>query len=546
MRPTVVLIGFLDQGNLGLGYIAATLMRQDFEVRILDFKEERASILETVRQHNPVLVGFSIIFQYYVPKFGELASYLRNCGVTCHFTAGGHYPSLRYRETMMGIPELDSIVRFEGELTTVELVQYLVHGWDWRELAGIAYRKGNGFFVTKPRPLISDLDVLPFPVRSKETELVALGRKVSPVVASRGCIRACSFCSIRQFYSEVPGRKVRVRNPLMVAQEMRQLYQENGTTVFLFQDDDFPVWGTFGRRWVQQFTNALKATDLCGRVLWKISCRPDEIDPALFRELREAGLYLVYLGIESGNEAGLRVLNKKLTPDDSLKAVSILKSLDLSFGYGFMLFDPSSTIETLKANVTFLRRLTADGCAPVIFGRMMPYAGTPIEDELRIEGRLRGALYAPDYDFLDPRINLMFQTINCLAPDWSSSADSPGYQVGFALQECWILKRLFPPIDGLHEYERRLGQIMSDYNAYILRLVEDVIAACENGNGEVPSPAEVRAKGVEFSELLIRLRTEFVVENQEVLLGALKALEPTHASPSQEHSPELIALEDAP
>lgn len=522
MHPSAVLVGFLDQGNLGLGYVAAMLMQHGFAARIIDLREEESAILATLRDEDPVLVGFSIIFQYYVPKFGELASYLRNNGVTCHFTAGGHYPSLRYQEILRDMPELDSVVRFEGELTATELMQCLTEARDWHQVAGIAYRQGEQYVASQPRPLITDLDVLPYPARPLDAKLTALGRKASPILASRGCCRDCSFCSIRQFYGQVPGRKVRVRHPASVVQEMKTLHEENGTSIFLFQDDDFPVWGAFGRRWVSQFIESLEAADLSGRILWKISCRSDEVEPELFSRLRDAGLYMVYLGIESGNETGLITLNKKLTVDDNHRAVGILKNLGLAFGYGFMLFDPSSTFESVRANLVFLRRLTENGSAPVIFCRMLPYAGTPIEDQLRMQGRLRGSVDNPDYDFLDFRVGQLFEVVDSLVAHWIRDPDALAYQIGFAWLEYWIMRRLFPPIGGLSEYEHSLRSVTSDYNEYILRLVEDVFAVFEFGEGEVPSPSEVLATGAGLLQLMIQRRQSFILQNQQALLAALE------------------------
>src|SRR6266571_3441871 len=112
----VVLIGFKRQGNLGLGYLAATLEAFGYRAEVLDFEEPAESVLATVRYLEPIAIGFSLIFQFYVDRFTQLAQYLRANGVTCHFTIGGHFPSLSPVETLELVPQLDSIVRFEGEI----------------------------------------------------------------------------------------------------------------------------------------------------------------------------------------------------------------------------------------------------------------------------------------------------------------------------------------------------------------------------------------------------------------------------------------------
>jgi radical SAM superfamily enzyme YgiQ (UPF0313 family) len=519
--PSVILIGFQEQGNLGIGYVASTLSEHGFPVRILDFRERRESILDAIRNTEPALVGFSLIFQYYVPKFRDLASYLRDNGVRCHFTSGGHYPSLRYEHVLRDVPELDSVVRFEGEITTVALMQCLVEGRNWHGVAGIAYREDDGYVATRPRPLTADLDELPFPARPLESALAVLGKRASPIMASRGCCRDCSFCSIRQFYGQVPGKKVRVRNPAKVVEEMKALHEENGTSIFLFQDDDFPVWGAFGRRWVAHFTDSLRTEGLYGRVIWKISCRCDEVEPALFAHMRDAGLYVVYLGIESGNEAGLRALNKRLTVADSLRAVRVLQDVGLAFTYGFMLFDPSSTFQSVRENVTFLKQITAGGAAPVVFCRMLPYAGTPIEERLAKEGRLRGSVENPDYDFVDPRLDSYFAALNEVVADWIQGSDALVNQLNFAWQEYWVLRRLFPPVAGLQAYQCFLRSMTSRYNEFLLGRVEETSRAFENGAGSVLSAGEFQAARRRFSEELLEKRDSFILGNQEALMASL-------------------------
>src|SRR5260370_23858567 len=178
--PNVVLIGFQEQGNLGVGYVASMLTRRGFAVRILDFRETRESILDTIRSAKPALVGFSLIFQYYVPQFRSLAAYLRNNGVACHFTAGGHYPSLRYKQVLQDVPQLDSVVRFEGEITSAELLQRLAERRDWRDVAGIAYREGDRAIANPQRQLVADHDALPFPARPLESALTVLDSNDTP------------------------------------------------------------------------------------------------------------------------------------------------------------------------------------------------------------------------------------------------------------------------------------------------------------------------------------------------------------------------------
>jgi radical SAM superfamily enzyme YgiQ (UPF0313 family) len=520
--PHVVLVGYQDQGNLGLGYLASVLMAHGFGVTIVDFRKGDRAVLETIRAERPLLVGFSLIFQYYLPRFAELAAYLRACGVAAHITVGGHYPTLRYRDTLSEIPELDSVVLYEGELTLLELVKTLAAGVDWRSLDGVAYRKNDDIVLNPLRPLIENLDELPFPYRPFPADKV-LGQKILPVLATRGCPRHCAFCSIREFYGQAPGKIVRRRSPNNVVSEMRDLRQQENASIFLFQDDDFPTYGKAGRRWVNEFVSELKRQGLLGKVIWKISCRVDEVDPTLFAEMQRAGLYLVYLGIESGTETGLTTLNKQVTVGDNLRAVRTLKDLGLSFGYGFMLFDPSSTFDSVRANVAFLRRIVGDGSSAVVFCKMLPYAGTPVEANLAAAGRLTGDVVAPDYQFTDARLDRYYKELNAVTAPWLDGPDALSHTLNALAHEVTIIRRLFPPLEGQARYEARLQESMRQSNETILSAIETSLESFERAGDFLLSQEEMARWARARLQMCIGDRDDFIYRNQDKMLEAIAA-----------------------
>src|SRR5262245_57132618 len=102
----VMLVGFQNQGNLGLGYLAATLRQHTYEVEVFDFETDPQTLLHAALELKPVLIGFSLIFQFYIDRYRQLMDFLRANGVRCHFTMGGHFPSLSYRETLDLVPTL--------------------------------------------------------------------------------------------------------------------------------------------------------------------------------------------------------------------------------------------------------------------------------------------------------------------------------------------------------------------------------------------------------------------------------------------------------
>jgi anaerobic magnesium-protoporphyrin IX monomethyl ester cyclase len=515
----VVLVGYQDQGNLGMGYLAAVLQRHGCAVEMLDIRDGAERLAERIAARQPLVVGFSLIFQFFLPQFRKVAAHLRAAGIKSHFTIGGHYASLCHDELLTNFPEIDSVVRYEGEETLIELVDRLRAGQDWRGISGIAYLRDGEVVATQARPLVQDLDALPFPYRPYGPEHIG-GFPTLPLLASRGCIRRCSFCSIHTFYRTAPGKVVRVRKPEKVIEEMLQLYREHGVRVFLFQDDDFPLWGKKGRRWADELMARMHDSGLADNTIWKISCRAEYVEPELFAAMREAGLFLVYMGIESGVETGLEILFKQMTVQQNLDAVATLKRLGLVLSYGFMLFDPSSTFESIRENIGFLRTIVGDGAAPAVFSRMLPYGGTPIRDQLAKEGRLRGDLTHPDYDFLDPRINEYHRLLTYAVRSWIHK-EALSYQISYAWDELGTVARLVPGAHDVDAYRQALRELTAESNERLFSLVEESSLAFERGDRSPLAPAPVRDYCQRTEARLLELRNDFIAGNLDPLAASI-------------------------
>lgn len=407
----VVLVGFQDQDNLGLRYLQAAVHHHGHECTIATFGGETASVSREIIAKEPAVVGLSLIFQYMAPQFAALVESLRADGFGGHITIGGHYPSFDPAEVLTRIPGLDSVVMFEGELTFVELLGRLEREQSWHALDGLAYRDvgvTGEIVINAHRHSVEDLDLLPLPDRGdvayEEQEL-----PTASVLGSRGCPWNCSFCSIRPFYEAQGGALRRLRDPEALVAEMVDLHRRRGVVAFLFQDDDFMAIGRRGRQWAVAVADAIGRSDLRGRVSLKISCRSDEVHEPTMRILRDlAGLTHVYLGVESGDPTTLLHLNKQLKPAAHLAAAAVFKELGLSFDFGYMILEPYSTFDSVRGGIDFLDEFVGDGSTVSTFCRTLPYAGTPLAEQLRAEQRLLGSPFDPDYRFLDPRLDVFY------------------------------------------------------------------------------------------------------------------------------------------
>jgi radical SAM superfamily enzyme YgiQ (UPF0313 family) len=391
---------------------------------------------------------------------------------------GGHYASFEPAEILSRTPGLDSVVRFDGEMTLVNLLHCLGTGADWRKLAGIAFRDDGGEIKVAPLArVVEDLDLLPWPDR-ESIDYEGHPMPTASILGSRGCPWDCSFCSIRPFYEEQGGPLRRLRAPRAVVEEMLDLHLNRGVPIFLFQDDDFLAGGKKAKQWAMEIADLLAESGFAGKIAFKISCRSDEIDEEVIERLIAGGLTHVYMGVESGDEEGLLNMSKRLKPEAHLRAGRILKKFGLSFDFGFMLLDPYSTFRSIRQNIAFLEEFIGDGWTVAPFCRMLPYAGTPIKRRLEAEGRLLGTAFEPDYKFLDPKLDIFY--------DWMVKTF---YERNFTNQGlCHILRGLLFEAhlrlgergrvsDGQRIYLRYLTAICNRVACYTLRCAADHIEA---------------------------------------------------------------------
>lgn len=485
MAKRVMLVAYQDQDNLGIGYLASVVLEAGFFPIIVDYRLGPEKILELAQHHQPLVIGFSIIFQFHTSDFQKLMRYLRDHRVQCHFTAGGHYPSLRWREVLQQVPELDSIARFEGEWTFLDLVKSLDEGHDWTGLDGLAYRSGEELLTNPPRALELDLDRFPPPMRPPLRREV-LGRKEATLIAGRGCLYNCSFCSIRQFYSPPPGPLKRVRCPEMVVREMQLLHEQYQASIFLFQDDDFPATARNGRDWANRFARLLHDTGLGREVLWKINCRADEVEEERFLILRDAGLLNVYLGIESGTGEGLELMNKHTTPETNLHAVEVLRKLGLNYDFGFMIFDPLSTLKSVGRNLEFLDQLCGDGSTAVTGCKMIPYAETAIEKWLQKEGRLEASEEYENYHFLSPEVETLYGWFIDTFGNWIEAPTGVLAGSRSARYSLSVHQRSAGQSEQANDLERGVTEIVSSANQLFTDAMREAIRvlSCDYSSAE--------------------------------------------------------------
>jgi len=261
---------------------------------------------------------------------------------------------------------------------------------------------------------------------------------------------------------------------------MELLHHQKDCAVFMFQDDDFPL-AHAGKPWAERFCDLLESTGLAGAILWKVNCRPDEIDRDLFARMQSCGLYLVYLGIESGTDEGLSHMNKRLTAQSTIRGVQTLKEIGIQYDYGFMLFDPDSTFQSVLANIDFLERICGDGSSPITFCKMLPYAETQVEQRLLAEGRLSGRDGFRDYSFLDPSLDSFYVFLSDAFNEWVGSHDGVLNLARWTRYYLAVARKFYPATPGLDAWETNVRNLIAEANQSFFRSVRTLAPAFRDG-----------------------------------------------------------------
>ena len=363
------------------------------------------------------MVGFSLSLNNVGPVLKAVRR-IRSMGLNSHITLGGHHATFNYPEILADNPGIDSIVRGEGEATSLELANRLTSSQDWHNIANLAFRNGNGIVSANPcRPLIQDLDLLPFPWRKPYSQFLH-EHGIASMVSSRGCYANCGFCSIRAFYKLSAGVPWRMRTPENVVAEIKSLVRSYGVKHVIFLDDNFMGPGQLGKRRARAIAAEITSRSL--NINFTLACRPNDMEFSTLKALQDAGLIRVDLGIESFVPRQLALYNKGLTVEQNERAIKILKDLGLEYRLYLITADPYVTIDELLQNLAHIEREGIDHMPHAFANRLLAFKGTSLTEQMIEEGLVRSTpgerqyIGALNYDFQQPLINEVMDSLDRL------------------------------------------------------------------------------------------------------------------------------------
>jgi len=431
---------------LGILYLSSTLINKGIEVSVLDHAAEGISIkkvVDWVIKEDPDILGLSVLISSSLtaPKIAEEVK-KRKPGIIVVF--GNHHATFNAERILRKYPFVDVIVRGEGEQTCLELVTCLEGSKNLKEVLGVTFRHENQIVSNPDRPLVKNIDLLPFPERNlldNEYHNTTVGINVAPkkftsFLSSRGCIFKCRFCSCASIAQSL----WRPRSVENVMEELHLLASE-GYKQIMFVDDNFTL-------------NRKRAVELCRRMRkekvnmeWICEGRVDQSSYDMFREMVKAGCRMMYFGIESGTQKVLDYYNKRTTPKQSKEAVEKARKagMDLIVG-SFIIGAPNETKADIQKTLNFVSGLDLDVPQINVLGA---FPGNSIWEEFKEKGLIdedkhweRGICISDIYPYAVP-LNEMREMVREF---YQNYLWSPGYvtrQIRLTLKSQYRLNVVF-------------------------------------------------------------------------------------------------------
>ncbi len=338
--------------------------------------------IKKVVEHAPDLIGFStmtnqwsIIRRYTKVIKDKLELPIIHGGI--HVTVA--------QEASIACPEIDMICVGEGEYAVLELVERLEKKQSYHDIQNLWIKKADGQIIKNPmRPLIADLDTLPFAERDMfDFQRLLEENTMSSTIfmAGRGCPFKCKYCvnHVLQKNYQGLGRYVRMRSVDHVLEEISSLKQNYGIKEILIYDDTF----TYNHKWLQQFCERYKKEI---NIPFTVNVRVDTINEEILEMMHAAGCERIIAGVESGSErVRSEILNRKMSNEKIIAIYKKADELGMKTTAYFMVGLPTETPKEAQESIDLCKIIKANYSQCSVF---YPYPGTDLYDLCEQKGYL--------------------------------------------------------------------------------------------------------------------------------------------------------------
>ena len=366
---------------LGVLYLGAALKEAGYEVSVLDAAVKGwyyDKTEEWIKKENPDVLGISALTTNFTHGM-EIAKRAKTESPETKIVVGGYHATFMAEETLGEFPFVDVVIRNEGEETLLDVLAAFKNKKKMNKIDGISYIHKKKIVHNPKRKIIKDIDKISIPDRSLVEDDYAntlagvsfTTGKFTTIITSRGCPFRCTFCCCTAFR----GNMTSFRSPENVVDEIEQLIEHGYEDIGII-DDSF----TLIRKRAEKLCELIKRRHL--KFHWWCGSRVDSASYTIFSKMKEAGCEAVFFGLENANQRILDYYNKRITPQQSVKAVKAAKKAKLNATGTFIVGAPIETKAEVMNTLKFAKNLGMDG---VGIGPLWAYPGTQIWNEIVIK-----------------------------------------------------------------------------------------------------------------------------------------------------------------
>lgn len=395
--------------SLGIGYMAAVLEKHGYDVDVLDASALELTydeIGEEIIKRNPDVVSISAL----TPTIGvalDTADKVKQVKPDTVVVLGGYHPTFEY-ESVLEEESVDIVVRGEGEYTLLELVQFIESGWDLADVCGLAFhdKDDDKLIVTPDRPIITDLDELPFPAfhlfPMEKYKILNISTNVATIITTRGCPMQCSFCSSAALH----GHHLRRRSPQNVVDEIEIRLKEQNIDTIAFMDDTF----TLNKKFVREFCHEIQRRNL--KFWWGCTSRVDTLDEEILQLMKDCGCITIFIGVESADQQMLEKMNKNITVSKTENAFRLARKVGIRTIASCVIGMPEDTKKSINQTIAFVKKLNPNYA---LYSLATPYPGTRFYNETFKKNLIQIKDWSK-YTLIDP----VLETIDCSSQELRS------------------------------------------------------------------------------------------------------------------------------
>jgi len=357
-------------------YLAGYVRGKGYTPRILDLDMEnmtREQVVSYVSSMSPKVIGMTAFTSTVKVAYRLLAAIKKAVPNALTVIGGPHVTFLP--DEAVSQEGVDVAALGEGEETLNDLIGAYESGKPLEDVRGIAFKKGDQMKLTQPRPMIENLDEVPFPAR----DLVSYERYrfngvlEAPIMTTRGCTFRCQYCSS----SEMMGRRYRMRSVQNVIDEIREVQEKYHVRDIEFIDDTF----TLNMKRASQVMRSIVNEKL--DIKLALSSRVNTINEELMKDLKNGGTTNMYFGVESGSQRVLDLMQKGIKLEQAESAVNLAKKYNVGVLCSYIIGFPGETPEEMDQTIKFSVKLNSDYAQ---YSILTPFPGTPIYYDLDKRG----------------------------------------------------------------------------------------------------------------------------------------------------------------